>query len=141
MQRLPEWRARFAAARRAASVRPFAFGTHDCALWARDVVLAITGTDLRAEFPGAYSTAAEGIRLLRAAGYADHFALVAARFDPMPMPRLRLGDLVVVEINAERALAAWAGGRLVLAVAPDRGLSPVPVEHVIRDRCYRVGDA
>jgi Domain of unknown function (DUF6950) len=40
----------------AAAARPFAWGTNDCSLFACDVVLAMTGTDLGADFRGKYDS-------------------------------------------------------------------------------------
>jgi|OM-RGC.v1.025673243 hypothetical protein len=139
MRRLPDWRGRLAEAVRAASARPFAYGAHDCAIWACDVVSAVTGTDLRAEFPGAYDTLRSGLRVLRAAGYVDHFALLAARFEAAPMGRMRMGDLVVVQVDRLRGIAMW-NGRMALAVSPVRGLSAVDVRHVLPGQAYLVGD-
>lgn len=48
--------------------RPFAWGQHDCLLWAASCVYAITGYDPAADLRGTYSTALEGMRIMDEAG-------------------------------------------------------------------------
>lgn len=66
--RLPDWPARLAAMVAAAHPRPFAWGVHDCCLWAADAVLATTGHDPAADLRGQYSTAGAGQRALQRLG-------------------------------------------------------------------------
>lgn len=55
-QRLPDWMTRLAALVDQRRYDPFAWGSHDCATWAADCVLATTGTDPLADLRGAWST-------------------------------------------------------------------------------------
>lgn len=62
--RAHDWEARLFAAVEAARATPFAWGTHDCALFVADVVLAMTGHDYAADLRGRYRTQAGALRLL-----------------------------------------------------------------------------
>ena len=87
--RLPDWPDRLADAIKAASGREFLWGSHDCALFAADCALAISGVDPIAHVRGEYSSARGAARVLKRLGCAD----VA-----------QLADLVV----GDRALLAYA---------------------------------
>lgn len=54
LARLFDWASRLQAFLQARRRTPFAWGIHDCALFAADGVLAMTGTDLAADHRGAY---------------------------------------------------------------------------------------
>lgn len=66
--RLHDWPARLQAVVTRAHAQRFAWGEHDCVLWAADCVQAQTGIDLMARYRGAYSTPKQAYRLLRAEG-------------------------------------------------------------------------
>jgi hypothetical protein len=65
-------------ARRAAT--PFAWGVHDCAMWAFDAVRAVTGRDPAPDLRGAYATARQAMRLLQRMGGLQ--GLATARLGP-----------------------------------------------------------
>lgn len=94
----PGWETRLAAEVEAAARRPFAWGQHDCATWAADVVAALTGEPSPAEaWRGRYTTALGGARLMRRQGWASLEAggrdLLGA---PLPVALLaQRGDLVL----------------------------------------------
>ena len=58
IQRVADWPMRLAAHLDAARAAPFAWGRHDCALFAAHGVRAMTGADLGAWFAGRYGDAA-----------------------------------------------------------------------------------
>lgn len=97
MIRLPDWEARLHDYLADAGDRPFAFGSHDCALHGAAVVLAVTGEDHGAPFRGRYTTARGSVRALRKWGAWT----VEATFDahlPATAPAFaRRGDLVLSE--------------------------------------------
>lgn len=62
MTRCEDWHARLAAYVFDAGRTPFAYGSHDCALFAAGAVEAMTGTDLAAGWRGIYRTLAGASR-------------------------------------------------------------------------------
>lgn len=61
----------------ARAATPFAWGVHDCCLWAADAVHAATGRDPAAGLRGTYATARQAARLVQRLGGLP--ALLAAR--------------------------------------------------------------
>lgn len=108
-QRLPDWQARLVIYLHAARLRPFAYGRHDCCLFAADAVDAMTGVDIAAAWRGRYTTLRGGLRVLRRTGLADHVALAAALFPETPPLMAEPGDLAVVPTNAGPALGVVQG--------------------------------
>lgn len=70
-KRYPDWPDRLAAFVHARRRLPFVWGSNDCAIFACDGWLALTGVDLAATFRGRYDTAAGAARALRAHGCRD----------------------------------------------------------------------
>lgn len=76
--------------------RPFAWGSHDCATWAADCVMAVTGRDLGQDWRGRYRTARGAARMLRRAGFSAIADAASVRLgQPLPSPLLaQRGDVV-----------------------------------------------
>src|ERR1700682_4560700 len=85
---------------------PFVWGEHDCALFAADGILAISGVDIAADFRGQYHDEASALAAIaavtgiesgtieHAASYcADKHGLAEWRYPKMA----QRGDLVVIE--------------------------------------------
>ena len=113
MTRHAGWQARLAAFLAATAREPFSPGTHDCALFAAQAVLAQTGVDFAADWRGRYSTLRGGMRVLRRAGHADHIALARSLFPSISKPRP--GDLAVLNTAHGPALGVVQG---VMIYAP-----------------------
>lgn len=111
MTRFPDWPRRLDVAIEAARRRPFCYGTVDCALFAADVVLALTGVDLAESFRGRYSSRSEAVALLGARGGLE--AVVhEALGEPLPTPLLaRRGDVLMVKTPEGPALGICDGIR------------------------------
>ncbi len=76
--------------------RSFEWGAHDCALFAADCVLAMTGTDLATAFRGKYTTAAGSRRALIRLGEGSLEATVTAVLgEPIAPALARRGDVVL----------------------------------------------
>ncbi len=137
MDRRPDWQPRLDAALRAAAARPFAWGRHDCALFACDCIAAMTGEDPAARFRGRYRTARGAARALRRIGGARNLGGLATRVlgAPFPPAFARRGDLAEVEAGAGPALGVVLG-RTVALVAPE-GLVRVRLDRA--RRAWRVG--
>ena len=132
--RLPDWQARLVAYLHAARLRPFAYGRHDCSLFAADCVAAMTGHDMAAPWRGRYTTLRGGIRVLRRAGFIDHIALTASLFPEIPPLSAQPGDLAVVPTDEGPALGVVQGEAVYLLGPTGLGL----VSLLLAQRAFRV---
>lgn len=124
--RLHDWESRFAAYIARVAREGFQPGQHDCALFAAGAVEAVTGTDPAADWRGRYKTLPEGLRLIRAAGWADHVAAARAMFPAILPTHVLPADLAVIGTGADAALGAVQGA--VVYVLRESGLGLVPIE-------------
>lgn len=134
MTRFPDWRPRLRAYVSSVSRETFAFGRHDCALFAAGAVAAMTGVDPAAAWRGRYRTAADGLNWLRVAGYADPFALAGALFEEVPAAFAQIGDLAEVPGEDGPALGVVQGAAIY--VIRREGLATVPL--TTASRAWRV---
>lgn len=102
---------------------PFAWGVHDCCLWAADAVRAQTGVDPAQAWRGRYGTAREALRLLAELGGLR--AVAAAAGEPIAPMAAREGDIGLLQ-RPDRELLAVCAGEVWLAPGPT-GLVPVPL--------------
>ncbi len=124
----------------------FAWGTHDCILFAADAVAAMTGRDPAAAWRGAYADAEGAARIIRLAARrarrASHMGeggcaarggieevLRAALGAPIMPAFAQRGDVVLVETPAGPAAGICLGAACVFA-AP-RGLSYLPLRRAV----------
>ena len=94
LKRFEDWPRRLDAAIEGARKRPFSWGSHDCALFAADVVVALTGEDLAAYGRGHYDSAETALRMISAGGGLAAIATKALG-EPVPVPQARRGDVVL----------------------------------------------
>ena len=106
----------------------FAYGTHDCALFAAGWVQLATGRDLTRAIR--YSTRTEGLAALAALGFADHVALAEADLPTIPVAFAQRGDLAVLMRRGQRVLGIVLGERVVAPVLP-RGLRQVDLTEAV----------
>jgi hypothetical protein len=91
-----DWPQRLAAAIEAARRRPFAWGQHDCVMFAAGVVLALTGSDPMARWRGTYDDALSALRALEREGGME--ALWTRALGPaMPPLTAQRGDVVLFD--------------------------------------------
>ena len=139
LQRLPNWPALLAAEIEAARDRPFAWGSHDCALFVCNCILAITGQDFAERFRGQYKTERGAKYQLARRGYDTFEALARSRFgDPLETVRLAgRGDPVFVSNDLGFACGVVdLNGREFVAVSTD-GLEHFPID--LATLAWRVG--
>ncbi len=118
MRRHHDWPQRLQAALEARGDTPYAWGTNDCAIFAADMVLAITGHDLAAPFRGRYRTKQGSRRILTTLGWTDVEAMADAML-PRRLDRPRRGDVVLYDGAFGPFLGVvWNGG--VVGPGPDR---------------------
>lgn len=103
---------------------PFAWGGHDCVLFAADAVLAMTGTDPAAAWRGQWTSAREAFRLLRPLGGLAA-AAAGAGLPEVPPRMAQRGDVVLLRApgragSMRGALGVCLGERI--AAPGGRGL-------------------
>jgi hypothetical protein len=118
-----EARERFEALVRSRLREPFAWGAHDCCMWAADAVLAKTGRDPAAQFRGAYSDAMGAARLIESLGGIEAIGAMAGH-EIAPL-MATWGDIGLV-ILEDRELLSVCDGRHWLGTALG-GLSARPL--------------
>lgn len=119
--RLYNWETRLASYLARVSREGFAWGRHDCALFAAGGVEAVTGVDPAAAWRGRYGSLAEGLRLIREAGFHDHIDAAIQRHPPVPRGQVMLGDLAIVPTSlGERAALGIAQGEMVYVLSASR---------------------
>ena len=123
--RLDGWEKRLMAEVRAAEKKQFQWGVFDCALFAADCVMAITGDDLAAEFRGQYTTAKGSLKALKMYGAGDLESTATQQLgDSIDSQLAQRGDVVMVDADQGPALAICIGS---VALAPaEKGLIAVP---------------
>lgn len=96
LTRRPDWEPRLIAAVEKYREQPYAYGRHDCLLWAANAVKAVTGKDFGRGHRGKYRSAASASRYLRQAFGADSpEALLDSLFETKPIGFVQRGDLVI----------------------------------------------
>lgn len=97
MIRYPDWEVRLAAYLEPLREEPFAWGRHDCCIFAAGAVLAMTGTDAMAEFRGRYSTKRGSAVALGRHGKGSLAATLDAKFEGIPVGHAHRGDIVMAD--------------------------------------------
>ena len=136
LQRFDDWPTRLDRFLDSRKLESFSWGKHDCCLFACDAVLAMTGTDLAADFRGQYHDARSALEFLGGRELGDFAAenLANQGVTELAAPQrwARRGDMVLAEYQGQEALGvvglsgdeAWAPGEFVL--------QKVPMEMVLR---------
>lgn len=140
MNRFEDWPTRLADAIAGRQDMPFAEGKHDCCLAAADVIEAMTGVDLMADFRGRYRSAAGAHRLLVSEGKGTLLktliSLVPAHGGKkIPKAFASKGDLVMTKKAVHDECMGQACG---ICVGQARAVFPGEVGWVqlhIRDWC------
>lgn len=111
LTRLPDWQLRFAAFAQQRRDLPFKWGENDCALFAADAVLALTGKDPAAEMRG-YASALQAARAARKYGglAAAADAMLGLRVSPL---MAGVGDIVLLDMGNHEALGVCNGSSLI----------------------------
>ena len=91
-----------------AESRPFAWGEHDCALWAAGWVRLSTGDDFASAWRGRYRTARGAKALMTRRGFSGVAAIASAHLCEIPVPLAQRGDLL---LHPSDSLGVCAGAR------------------------------
>lgn len=134
--RFPDWPARLTRFLEEREQLPFAWGQHDCCLFACDWIREATGWDPAARFRGEYRNREGALRALRelgrgtlpttASGIAE--AVGAAPYS-QPL-RAQRGDIALIETDLGPALGVVMGPHIV-STGP-AGLITVPLRSALR---------
>jgi len=114
---------------------PFAWGSHDCALFAADAIVAVTEVDPAAALRGTYSTEAEARAILDAAGGLEAIATEALG-PSVPAALARPGDIGLLDTALGETLVVCLGERWMAPA--DDGLKVLRLGHVAQ--AWRVGE-
>lgn len=129
--RLYNWEARLAKYVASVAREGFAWGRHDCALFGAGGVEALTGVDPAAEWRGRYDSLAGGVRLMRAAGFADHVQAAENWHPPVPRSMAMPGDLAVVTGDVGAGALGIVQGAMIYVLRME-GLGLVEFERAHR---------
>ncbi|WP_426391973.1 DUF6950 family protein [Variovorax sp. R-27] len=110
--RLKDWQQRFSDFGKARASMPFAWGSNDCCTFAADAVHAITGRDLRKEFP-AYEGALGAARAVEEGGGLQQLT-TSLLGEPVSPKLAAVGDVVLV-MNAGREMLGICNGTSIAA--------------------------
>ncbi|MFD1330264.1 DUF6950 family protein [Mycoplana ramosa] len=138
LTRLPDWRRRYEAAIDDIMRTPFAWGTHDCGPGlAGRLVLAMTGTDLSAQYAGTYKDAAGAARLIKRLGFKDLAGLVGSMLPAIHPSRAEIGDIAAIAVDGPigHALGVVNGERIF--VLTETGIGTVDLLDAAT--CFKVG--
>ena len=123
MKRLQDWPERLASYLAEVELRPFQWGTHDCALHVCNAVEAMTGTDMAHDFRGKYSNVGGAERAMRkfAGGGLEALACKMAQqheLDEVWPLRAGRGDVALFDTEQGATLGIVStNGMTVVAIA------------------------
>ncbi len=131
MGRPHDWPSRLLEVVRARRETPFAWGRHDCALFACDAGAAVCGIDFASGLRGRYRSQRGAMRALRrfAGGGLEQAAekIASEHGCPEVPPRMaRRGDIVLMDSDQGPVLGVCVG-RAVAKAGAVRGLEYVPL--------------
>ena len=120
VSRLPDWRSRLVAYVETVRIRPFAYGSHDCALFSAGAVQAMTGVDLAEDYRGRYTSLKEGLKL---AG-GTHLAVLQSSFEVIPTAFAGVGDIALIGEVGFPAMGIFDGEHILVLREEGLGLMP-----------------
>lgn len=133
MKKLHDWQIRFEAFLCERMGTPFSWGQNDCATFAADCVMAITGIDPAPKGLRKHTTALQASRQLARHGGLSGIATTALG-EPVPVSQAQVGDVVLVSMAGREALAICNGST---AFGPSAaGLVSVGMDTALM--CWRV---
>ena len=125
MERFEDWPQRLTRCAIEAQSRPFVWGAHDCATFAADCVLEMTGVDLIEGMRGRYDGPISAAKLIKNEGFDDLGDIVSGILEEIDVDRCARGDVVLCEGEEGDFLAIVVG---LTAVGPtEAGLRHVPL--------------
>lgn len=103
LKRFEDWPLRLSRFITESRPKRFAWGTHDCLLFAADTIVALTGHDFGAGIRGQYGNEDEAMQIVARFGAGVDDVVRAFLGEPLEYPlKARRGDVVVAEIKGRR---------------------------------------
>lgn len=134
MKKLHDWQIRFETILRERARVSFAWGANDCATFAADVVMALTGQDPAPPGLRRHTTAKQAARALKRHGGLMGIATMALG-QPVPVSQAQIGDVLLVSMGKREALAICNG--MVACGPAASGLVSVGMGAALY--CWRLG--
>lgn len=135
--RLPDWHSRLSDYIDAVRRTPFAYGRHDCALFAAGAVEAMTGVDPSVELRGKYKTLGGGLRQLKRLGFADHGEFAAFLFEEVHPSHAQIGDIAAIDLGGGAIALGVVQGARIFVLRPDvQGMATVDL--LTASKAFRV---
>lgn len=139
LKRLPDWRKRLSEFLVLRPSREFEWGD-DCVLgMVFPAILAMTGTDMGAEFRGRYDSEAGAAALIAELGHANLGDALAARLPEIHPSQAHIGDVAMVPTGGGGLFPEASGivnGDRIMVLAPN-GIASVNLMRAVR--AFRVG--
>ncbi len=114
---------------------PFAYGSFDCCMFVCDAILAMTGTDIAAEFRGTYSSQKESRRHGSVRSIAERVTREHG-MPEVPVLRAQRGDMALLKRPRDYSLGIFDLSGMAVAAATKKGTVRVPLSEV--QRAWRV---
>lgn len=116
--------------------KPYDYGRADCFLLGIAMIDALTGSDLRSRYEGAYSTLLGAQRALRRRGHETLADLFATHLEPVAPAMAQLGDLAILRLADGEHVGICVGSRFVTKTEQGRSY------HTLADcsAAFRIGD-
>lgn len=113
---------------------PFAWGSQDCALFAADCVLAMTGVDFAEEFRGKYNDQEGALRLIR----GDLESVLMSKLgEPLSRRFAGRGDVVLFEATEGPAVGVVGVKGTNIYAVTEEGLVELPISRALK--CWKIG--
>lgn len=144
LRRLWDWQTRADRFLRQVNKMPFAFGTHDCSMFATNMVREITGEDVVKAIRGLYKTEQEAKdiidQLTKGQGLEQLADQIARQFglEQISVLRAQRCDVVLINVESNPALGIVSmDGRHILVAAARGGVIRYPLKDAIK--AWRIG--
>lgn len=142
MERFKDWPIRLEAYLACVSEDEFSWGSNDCALFACNVALELTGTDLAREFRGRYHTKTGAYAMLKKFADGGLEILILKIADEHGINEVRVsmaqrGDIVLLETDAGPTLSVVCMDGINVTAPCPTGLERWPMDR--GRRAWRVG--
>jgi len=125
--RSENWPEILAAELKKAAKKTFAWGSHDCCLFAADVAYAMTGEDYASEFRGHYSTSIGAAMALKKYGAGSIKATLTTKLgEPLPPMQAGRGDFVLADAGQGDTVGICCGPQAAF-VSINGGLLYLPM--------------
>ena len=110
-------------------IKPFMWGSHDCCLFAANIVFELTGVDPAFALRGEYETALEAARIVKERGGLRQIATDSLGGEISPLAAKR-GDIVMIETKEHGDTLAVCIGFVCVAPGLDR-LQYLPMSEAV----------